>query len=248
MKPRARFDILNIFFGYGNPQTTKILFIGIEEGGNWSPDAIHSSSPERANKKYEEVLDEILEIYKKGYLTQSDFYKAFPNWSKFFKITNRKQVYLSLLLQNKLWGCNNDLDNVQALRDYYLHEFCSRIEFQANIFPIANDTVETWKGDYKNIFDAPAQKEDYYSSCIQARVIVLSKLIEEIKRKNDSPYIFVMGKSTIWEHKKRWEIIKSTIFRDIDFEPVETGSRNNRIACSKDKKIGLSLIQVVVSV
>ena len=89
MTPNERFEVLKSFWGYGNPTTAKILFIGIEEGGEWSEENLVKNSPERRDRirkgKSEEVLDELLS-YRKNKAQQ---YASSPNWNWYSGIGGR---------------------------------------------------------------------------------------------------------------------------------------------------------------
>jgi hypothetical protein len=215
MKPEERFEILNNFLGYGNVDTAKILFIGIEERGSWTKDNISLMEYNKTGKVKKDtelkcLIDRRLNVIanriegEMPYLTKEEW--TDKTWSKHdihdsdFKTTEKIQTYLSLRLQGeKICNLNCGLE---YWKDGYNRNisggFCSSIEFQTNIFPLGVKSENAWNDEeYPSLFNVPPKKEDYRKKCINKRLDVLKKLIkilrENTKKRNERVLIFVMG-------------------------------------------------------
>jgi hypothetical protein len=242
--PIERFEILKKFWGYGDPKTARIVLVGVEEGGNWSEKSIAKSSMERKQRneadEYEKIIDDMLTIFKKQYCSMNDWDIVYPDWKIFFRATNRKQVKLSMMLRNSLFEGSYDFDDQKQQREYYESEFCTHIEFQANIFPIPNKSIKDWDIKIAKLLGVSENKSDYCATCLDDRLTVQVELLHELKRNNGEPYIFLMGKRDIWT-ADRWSKIRSKLFPDMKFSFDNGDAEESRYGWSHDKKVWLAV-------
>jgi len=224
MNANERMDILNKFWGYGNPESAKILFIAIEEGGDWTKQGLAATSNERkeriANGEYKEVLDEVIEFRKKKYISGDELDDENPNHrERRFNSTERIQVYISMRVQGLL-GEEYDADKIKR---YWKDEFCKDIEFTSNIYPLAAKCSEHWPTEYEYYFGVSENKTVYREQMLETRIIALRELYTQIAANtNDNPLTFVMGKD-IWGNIQLWRRVVEKVFglseNDFNYDP-----------------------------
>lgn len=215
LTPKERMEILNKFWGYGNPETANILFIGIEEAGSWDNKGL--SAMEYGFEKYLEneeskkILDARLNVIfnneqsDKYYMTKPEWTKN--SWSKYIRKevdfknnkTEKIQTYLSLKLQ----GIN--IETLEGGLEYWQNGnlsnsdngFCSKHEFQSNVFPLGAQSEDTWNEEYPILFGVTESKDEYRENCKENRLkvlkILLETLIHNANESNKQLLIFIMG-------------------------------------------------------
>lgn len=239
MEPRKRMEILNNFWGYGDPKTARILFIGIEEGGDWSSEELAKTSRQRKeqinNGEYLTVLDNAINLRQNRFLPREQWCEDNPNWSRRpIYSTERKQCALSQRIRKNVFDHTYRIIENASYRNTMFGE----VEFQANIFPVASKSVsdEDWENNHC-IFGVPIDKNEYYSNYLNPRIEVLSALITKIEEDNHAPYVFIMGKGNIWDCKDRWTIIQLKLFPGVRF----TFDKKCRLGRSSDCRIWLTV-------
>lgn len=74
-EPYQRFEILNNFFGFGNPKGG-IWFIGLEEAGEWTFESYKKDKPNLTHEEYLNIVDNFIHKYydnKEGYLQMNKY-------------------------------------------------------------------------------------------------------------------------------------------------------------------------------
>lgn len=192
-----RYKIYESFWGYGNPNTTKLLFLGIEFGG------ISPTIAENIDKEIQMSHD---------FSCEDGPYLPKQLWIDRIqppKTTEQKQMALSLKIQNRKYDQKYHSD---------IHGFCSSYEFQSNIFPIPCNSVDSKEWPLiATVFGLPKNKWEYYDSCLDGRLEVLKELLLRIRSKAGDPLIIVMGK-LIWSNNSIWERVNSILFESRKFE------------------------------
>jgi len=209
-----RFSILKNFWGYGNPETSKILFIGIEEARDWSNKQLDKSKKDWSLETLSnrEAVDWLIGKMEKRFITSNDWpeneYEYVPSR------TELMQAYLA-------WKLNPDVAHEAAMtKQRYIQDkhFLSTREFQANIWPIGCRSSGDWNNeDMSQWFPLLESKHEYRMAVLDDRVKALRELIDKIASKDGKPpIIFVMGKQDIWNNKIVWEKVER-IFRGMTF-------------------------------
>ena len=191
--------VIERWLGYGNPDTSTILFIGIEEGGGWDGEAIVKKQA-KWGVSFEEALDRMVGECGRGFTTYDKFKDDLDLSDGSRHPTERKQVFLSLLLSEEFEGRNPDKIEWEArnrFEDYYLSDFCREREFMTNLYPMSCKTDNAWPEEYAAWFGVPASKAEYRQQVLQPRLDMLWELIQgHLQRPGGM--VFVMGKKTVW--------------------------------------------------
>jgi len=202
--PAQRFEIPKDFWGYGNPKTSEILFIGIEEANDWSISQLAECKKAWALESLddEQIVDWLIGKMEKRFITNDDWpprKTPYPTTSPI----ERMQAYLALRL-------NPATSDTKMKPSEYMAKGCflREREFQANVFPIGCNGAGAWCEDTLRWFPLPASKERYRQDVLGHRCKVLEVLIGTMTTKlGESPVIFVMGKQ-IWDSKHVWKSVE----------------------------------------
>jgi hypothetical protein len=130
------FDVLNNFFGWGDPNGG-VWFIGLEEALAWTKE----SEPA------------IRELHGKTHVfAKNDDWDA-NKGSGIRDYTSKIVQPLSVSYSNKTW---------RDYRDNQMWLDGSRL-FQANLWPLGKKNLKTWPAEYSELFGfGPDDREDYY--------------------------------------------------------------------------------------
>lgn len=168
MEASERFEILNKFLGWGNPEDA-IWFVGIEEGGGWSKAEYEAElKKDLTQKEYEEAVDrDIISNYN-----QNDHIKHCEKEDIFKEKEDFLYRNITRILKDERLA-NTNINNL----------------FISNLYPLGvnSNSCEDWVKvftDYKTIFELKNeeyQKDKYYDRASEDRFITLGKLREEHK-------------------------------------------------------------------
>ncbi|MBS4028429.1 MAG: hypothetical protein KGZ58_07310 [Ignavibacteriales bacterium] len=211
MKIDKRRQILSKFLGYGNSENARIVFIGIEPGGNfWRLEK--GQLQQYCYEEKEKRADRRLLVYEKGcvnhllpfeywheelQIEKSEYDKKAEEWSNNLGITERMQIYLSMKIRKEIF--KEDIDSNFDIKKYYVNHFCREKELQINLSPVAKPKVNTDYG--KDVLDylCLESKDDVWKEFVTGkRCNLLNKVCQDAK-KNDS-YFFVIGRNKLEEY------------------------------------------------
>jgi hypothetical protein len=213
MNTMHNFEVMKQFLGYGDLKTARIVFLGIEEGGtDWSPEKLKKNHP---GKTVDEAVLLRVKLREPTFMIRSQWTIDHPPWQRAtYRVTNRRQAYLSLIVQQSLdpdEGAVRKLDKA-LVKDYYINNFCDKLEFQANVFPLSARRENQWHREYQEWFGVNQLKEDYMKDFMQERLRLLhEKLVLKLERSYSLSFMFVMGKK-LWANGGALRDLKAALF------------------------------------
>lgn len=173
------------------------------------------------------------------------WYDYDPKWPEStWKPMNQRQVFIATTIRAEVFR-----QQTAKKKEYYLSDFCKELEFQSNIFPLParGATEEQWPRENAEWFGVSIKKDEYRrkyidSGMLDKRLSLLRKgLIEPLERSNELSFVFVMGKSHMWDRdreiKKRLE---ENLFAGMRFDDLEDLGKN-RIRFGKVNNLSLFL-------
>jgi len=178
MNTSINLETLMNFKGYGNAKLARILFVGIEEGGEWK-----NEDMTEVNKK--------LQIREKGYITRDEWHIDDKDWKENKRnITDNMQATLSFQIRTQVLRIPTE----KEFESFYNNEFCERIEFQANLFPLGSKGIRRgYPPHYHKYFEPTMKnKKKFKEYCVGIRTELIINFIHDIWMRGG--YVFIMGK------------------------------------------------------
>jgi hypothetical protein len=212
--PDGRFNILTDFLGYGDPMTSKLWFIGIEEFGDLSDPQLHQELAR--NNDGQNLLNE---YFLSRRHSEYHLYEDWQNINVGLYYSQRNTVGIQTRFSTQIRNSIEGADYQHNL-EYFTNEFCRSFEFQMNVFPIPFSSTSIWHDGYDgnnnnnvNIFNLGEmfdlgnhQGQDRHNAYFSGyrykyfsrRFSLFHKYLRARIMNNTVPYIIVMGQS-IWD-------------------------------------------------
>lgn len=211
MTPHQRLSRLEEFWGYGDPDKASVLFIGIEEGGQWNP---------KPDQSLEQCIDDSISRSNKPYSPKEEWADAAS--VKSLSRLELMQAYIALRLNHGDRIINMDADfRCRQVQEYCRGEFGETEAFQANLYPIPCRNNSAWDTALTKALGITETKMAYRTKVLDKRLEVLKALLGHISSPEKRCKTIIMGKSDIWDNQEVWPQVHAALFPNCKFQPSD---------------------------